>query len=60
MKSRVILVAVAIGLTAFTHKVIHTAWEHGNKPPREQPEPWSGPKIPKCDKELWLRIKDGC
>jgi hypothetical protein len=21
---------------------------------------WSAPEIPQCDKELWLRIKDGC
>ena len=21
---------------------------------------WTGPEIPKCDKELWKRITDGC
>ncbi len=21
---------------------------------------WQAPEIPSCDKELWLRIKDGC
>lgn len=26
----------------------------------QQPAVWTGPTIQKCDKELWLRIKDGC
>lgn len=25
-----------------------------------KPEIWTGPQIPQCNKELWLRIKDGC
>lgn len=28
-------------------------------PPREVVV-WTGPDIPKCDKELWDRIREGC
>ena len=34
------------------------AYDEAKQPPRLPT--WSSPEIPKCDKELWLRIKDGC
>lgn len=30
------------------------------KQQRTEPAVWTGPPIPKCNKELWLRITEGC
>ena len=49
------LVCTAIFVVA----VMRTALAHANEPERIA-EPWQPPAIPKCEKELWLRIKDGC
>lgn len=48
--------ATAFVLFAFTWVVFGAvATQHELKQPT-----WEAPTIPKCDKELWLRIKDGC
>ena len=33
---------------------------HDNQVEPTPPAVWTGPEIQQCDKELWLRIKDGC
>jgi len=43
----------------FCFVVIKSAYGYERHAPKE-PQVWTGPEIPKCDKELWLRIKDGC
>jgi len=60
MRTKVIAGAIAIVLFCVSWVIFAAAYAHGNQPPREEPKPWSGRPIPKCDKELWLRIKDGC
>lgn len=53
------LLILCIILVGFSVMVVLEASAHE---PREinQPAIRTGPAIPKCDKELWLRIKDGC
>lgn len=53
------LVFTASILTFFTHQV-WTVAEAQASIERPEPRAWTPRKIPKCDKELWLRIKDGC
>lgn len=57
-----VLLILAIFFIGLCVVVVKTAKAHHDEVNQPQPEPvvWTGPPIPKCDKELWLRIKDGC
>ena len=59
-RTRLVAGVIAIILFCLSGVIFVAAYAHGQEPPRVEPEPWSGREIPKCDKELWLRIKDGC
>ena len=53
-----ILVIICTFLS-IAHAVFNTAKAHGLREIKP-PAVYEYPDIPKCDKELWLRIKDGC
>jgi len=58
---RILLAFIALFLILCVVVVRDAAAEHGHSPvhvPRAAT--WQPPPIPQCDKELWLRIKDGC
>ena len=54
-----IIIALVLVLSALSIMEVAKA-HHDAKEPPATPEVWTGPPIPQCDKELWLRIKDGC
>lgn len=55
------MVCLAIFVVAVMRAALAHADEQARIPQVEEPAGYShGPPIPKCDKELWLRIKDGC
>lgn len=53
-----ILVMVVIVSGAIGYAVLDTASQYEPRAVLKGSE--TRPDIPKCDKELWLRIKDGC
>lgn len=61
IKIRVTVYGILLILVAFTYTVFSVLLieEAKSAPPKIQ-EVWTGPEIPQCNKELWLRIKDGC
>ena len=61
-KTRVVAGAIALILFAVTYVIMSVLLIEASKAaePVPAPEIYYGPDIPKCDKELWLRIKDGC
>ena len=60
VRTKMVAGAIVILLFALSWVIFAAAYAHGQIPERDPPEPWSGPEIQQCDKELWLRIKDGC
>ena len=62
-KTRLAAAAIALVFAAMAGMIVMILWfemARAQPIPREEPEIYYGPEIPKCDKELWLRIKDGC
>jgi len=61
-KTRVVAGAIALILFAISYVILSVLIIENSKaaPPEHVPEVWTGPEIAQCDKELWLRIKDGC
>jgi len=55
-----IVVPFLVCMVIFVIVVLQNAVAYAAEPEPAQPEIWYGPEIPKCEKELWLRIKDGC
>ena len=55
----IILVFVCVLSVALVYAVVDTAYSY-TKPPPNKCVCDGLPDIPQCDKELWLRIKDGC
>jgi hypothetical protein len=60
-RTRVVAGVIALILFAICYVILSVLIIEQSKaaPPVEQ-QVWTGPEIPQCDKELWLRIKDGC
>ena len=61
-KTRVIAGIIALIFAAMAYIIISVVMIEASKaaPQPQEPKIYYGPEIPKCDKELWLRIKDGC
>jgi hypothetical protein len=61
-KTRVVAGIIALICFAITYVILSVIMIEASKaaPEPREPEIYYGPEIPKCDKELWLRIKDGC
>lgn len=58
----ILAIIIVIVLWIAVDAIIKTAraqYEYDQAYPYKQKE-WQPRQIPKCDKELWLRIKDGC
>ena len=53
-----ILIGIVIFMVMFTYAVIDTAQAHKSID-THQPRPQYR-DVPECNKELWLRVKDGC
>jgi hypothetical protein len=55
---KLVLGFICILSVAMAYAVIETVY--GYERPVYEADLYEPPSIPKCDKELWLRIKDGC
>jgi len=56
-----LVVILLLIIVWFSIAAIKTAHAHGHRVIEKHVVSESnGPDIPRCDKELWLRIKDGC
>ena len=53
------LIMLVLGLGSYSIVTIAKAHDQTEQN-RVKSEGWTPRPIPKCDKELWLRIKDGC
>ena len=49
---------LAVMIVAFGGSIFYTIATY--EPPVYESKPWEPPAIPKCDKELWDRIREGC
>ena len=59
-KTRLVAGAIAIICLAIAYVILSVVMIEASKAaPVHEPRSMY-PEIPKCDKELWLRIKDGC
>ena len=54
----IMIVLICVFTVAFAYAVIDTA--SGYQPYQVRQATYKMRDIPQCDKELWLRIKDGC
>ena len=54
----IVVVSIALITVSFGYAVIDSASGHKHTPISTPTQ--VGRDIPQCDKELWLRIKDGC
>lgn len=60
-KSRVVAGIIALVCFAIAYVILSVLIIEASKAePVAEPQVWTGPPIPKCDKELWLRITEGC
>lgn len=61
---RTVIGSLFLGLLLYSLYAIKTVYAYHQVQEQQSPAtpepPFYGPRIPMCDKELWLRIKDGC
>lgn len=58
MKDRIVMWTIIVLAGLVSYAIVSTAAAYEVPEPRKPT--WSSPDIARCDKELWLRVKDGC